>query len=323
MNTKSRSVYRQRGIALVTAIFVVALATIAAVALFESSSIAVRRAANLQESETEWWYAVGIESWVKSILKQDAKLNDIDGLGDIWAQQGIVLPVDNGVIRGSIVDLQGLFNLNNLGVQDPTQAKANLAQFQRLLDNLPGLDASQYRGIGDAIRDWIDVDSERSGTFGAEDNEYLGMDPPYRAANRPMSSVSELLAVKGVTPELFTALKPYVSALPITTAMLNLNTAPEAVLMSLSANIDRAALQRFLETRKAKPAKTYSDVSGTSPQSFLPADVKQNTVDFKTSYFELQAEVFIGSGRLALYSVYSRPAGGGNPVVIAHSTDSD
>jgi general secretion pathway protein K len=313
----------QRGIALITAIFVVALATIAAVALFESSSIAVRRAANQQESEAGWWYAVGIESWVKSILKQDAKLNDIDGLGDIWAQPVDFLPVDNGSIRGRVIDLQGLYNINNLSTQDPTQAKLQLAQFQRLLDLLPGVDPSQYRGIGGAIRDWEDADNERSDVNGAEDNEYLGMDPPHRAANRPMASVSELLQVKGVTPELYTALKPYIAALPASGTKINLNTAPPEVLMSLSQNIDSIALQRFIETRKAKPAKSYTDVSGTGPQAFLPADVKQDSVDFKSMYFELQAEVFIGSGRLALYSVYSRPAGGGNPVVIAHSTDSD
>lgn len=314
---------RQRGIALVTAIFVVALATIAAVALFESSSIAIRRAVNLQESEAAWWFASGIESWVKSILKEDAKLNDIDGLGDIWAQPVDFLPVDNGTIRGRVIDLQGLFNLNNLAVQDPTRAKLYDQQFQRLLDNLPGLDASQYRGIGDAIRDWADADGERTGTYGAEDNEYLGLDPPHRAANRLLVSVSELLQIKGVTPELYTALKPYVCALPVSGTKINVNTAPDVVLGSLSPNIDRSALQRFLETRKAKPAKSYADVSGTGPQAFLPADVKQDTVDVRSAYFELQAEVFIGSGRLALYSVYSRSGGGGNPVVIAHSTDSD
>ncbi len=314
---------RQRGIALVTAIFIVALATIAAVSLFESSNIALRRAANQQESEAAWWFATGIESWVKSILKQDAKLNDIDGLGDIWAQQGIILPVDNGTITGHIVDLQGLFNLNNLGVQDPTQAKLYQAQFQRLLDNLPGLDASQYRGVGSAIRDWIDADNERSDVNGAEDSDYLGDDPPRRAANRPMASVSELLQVHGITPELYTALKPYVAALPLIGSKLNLNTAPDVVILSVSPNIERSALKTFLDTRKAKPAKTYADVSGTGPQAFLPADVKADSVDFRTSYFELQAEVFIGSGRLALYSVYARPGGGANPVVIAHSTDSD
>ncbi len=313
----------QRGIALVTAIFIVALATIAAVALFESTNIALRRSINLQESEAEFWYAVGIESWVRSVLKQDARLNDIDGLGDIWAQDGIVLPVDNGTLRGRVIDLQGLFNLNNLAVQNPQQQKVYQQQFQRLVDSIPGLDGSQYRDIGSAIRDWIDADNERSDVGGAEDNEYLGLDPPHRAANRPMASVSELLQVQGMTPELFTALKPYVCVLPRIGSAINVNTAPAAVLMSLSPNIDRNALQRFLETRKAKPAKSTGEVAGTAAEAFLPADVKLDTVDVRSAFFELQAEVFIGSGRLALYSVYSRPTGGSNPIVIAHATDTD
>jgi len=344
----TRSKSTQHGIALVTAMFVVALSTIAAVAMFESSNIAVRRASNLVESESALWYARGVESWVKGVLKQDAKLNQIDSFGDIWAKNIDFLPIDNGSLRGRVEDLQGRFNLNNLATTDPVQLQSYLAQFQLLIDNLPNFPAEKYRGVGSAVRDWVDADSERVDLNGAEDNDYQGLDPPHRAANRPMMSASELLAVRGVTPELYAALRPYVTALPSIGTKINVNTAPEPVLRSLSSNIDANALQNFLRTREAKPFMTTDEAfngpqaTATTPGTastgaaattgggsggFLGADkdIKPQTlIDVKSSYFELQAEVFIGSSRVALYSVYIRPTGSDpNPVVIAHSTDVD
>jgi general secretion pathway protein K len=329
---------RQRGVALITAIFVVTLATIAAVAMLESSNIAVHRSANLVQSETEWWYASGVESWVKGVLMQDAKLssatggNNVVGLNGLWAKPVDFLPIDGGAMRGHIDDLQGRFNLNNLGM--PGSGTANntandaptvyTAQFERLLDNLPNFDASKYHGISFAIRDWVDLDEQRSGSDGAEDQDYQSQDPPYRAANQPMHSVSELLLVRGMTKELYTALLPYVAALPMGTA-LNINTAPEPVLLSLGSNIDRSAAERFIAARKLTPFNSAGAAS-SGPLAFVgqsqnPNDPKAPPTDVTSSYFGLQAEVFIGSGRLALYSVIFRPGGGGTPVVLAHSTN--
>jgi general secretion pathway protein K len=327
---------RQRGVALITAIFVVTLATIAAVAMIEASNVSVHRSANLMQSEAEWWYASGVESWVKGILMQDAKLNtangaNVVGLNGLWNKPVDFLPIDGGGMRGHIDDLQGRFNLNNLATgQQPnanstaaTAATPYTAQFERLLDNLPNFDASKYHGISAAIRDWVDSDDERSGTDGAEDQDYESLDPPYRAANQPMHSVSELLLVRGMTRELYAALLPYVAALPVGTA-LNVNTAPEPVLLSLGTNVNRSAVERFIAARKTIPLTNANDIS-SGELAFMgqqqPNDPKPPPLGVTSHYFGLQAEVSIGSGRLALYSVIFRPDGGGTPVVLAHSTN--
>ncbi|MBL6751458.1 MAG: type II secretion system minor pseudopilin GspK [Nevskia sp.] len=323
----------QRGIALVTAIFVVMLATIAAVAMVDAANFAVHRSVNLGQSEAQWWYAEGIEAWVKGILARNAgNQSRTDGLGDAWAQPVDFLPIDGGAVRGRIEDLQGRFNLNNLAAPLTTQPGGDTAaatgaamymqQFERLLDNLPGFDGSKYHGLSYAIRDWIDADSDRSGTGGAEDQDYLGLDPPYRAANQPMRSTSELLLVRGVTPELFAALQPYVAALPAVGTPINVNTAPEPVLLSLATQIDRNAVEKFIAARKANPVSDVAALHGTGEFAFLPATVPASALGVGTHYFLLQAQIFIGSGRLALYSVIYRPDAG-SPVVLAHSTNSD
>jgi general secretion pathway protein K len=230
-----------------------------------------------------------------------------------------------------------------------------IEQFDRLLDNLPNFDASKYHGMGYAIRDWIDADDQRSGTNGAEDQDYLSQDPPYRAANQPFRSVSELMLVKGMTKELYAALQPYVAALPTTppgsvvpanptnpanlggnVTPINVNTAPEPVLLSLAPNItNKAAVERFIAIRKTQPITNPGDLnvgsgsssgSSSSEIAFIPPSTgTTNTgtvlIAVLSNYFELQAEVFIGSGRLALYSVFYRA--NGTPVVLAHSTNTE
>ncbi len=350
-------VKKQGGIALITAIFVVALASIAAVAMFEAANVSLHRGANLVQSEAELWYASGVESWVKGILMQDGKLNpQTTGFNGLWAVPEVALPIDGGGIRGHIEDLQGLFNLNNLAVGQLNSSTSSgavatgpmlyIEQMDRLLDNLPNFDASKYHGLGYAIRDWVDADDQRSGTQGAEDQDYLSQDPPYRAANQPMRSVSELMLVRGMTKELYAALSPYVTALPLpvsastaatasaasnsgSVTAINVNTAPEPVLMSLAPNItNRAAVEKFIAARKGQPITSVSELSGSGEFAFIPSPtnntgtIGQVRTGVTSNYFELQAEIVIGSGRLALYSVIFRP-GGGVPVVLAHSTNTE
>jgi DNA uptake protein ComE-like DNA-binding protein len=55
--------------------------------------------------------------------------------------------------------------------------------------------------VADAILDWIDSDDQPR-TYGAEDTYYQGLTPARTSSNAPLRSLSELLQVRGVTPEL-------------------------------------------------------------------------------------------------------------------------
>ena len=323
----------QAGIALITAILVVALASIAAAAILSSANIAIHRAGNLQDSEKAWWYGDGVETWVKTILQRDIEKNKTDSFKDDWARPVDYLPVDEGAIRGHVEDLQGRFNLNNFGVTDPNRYQLYVAVFERMLQNMDGVDASQAKVVAAAIRDWIDADSQPTGLDGAEDTEYLSMVPAYRTANRPMESVSEVLAVKGMTAELYSKLThcadsktgpvSCITALPQYPTAININTAPEPVLRALSKN-PSTSLDGFIRTRADKPADDTATAYKAAPDGFLTAadQLPTNFITVKSNYFLLQAEIVIGSGRLALYSFYYRPDSGA-PVVLGRSTDTE
>lgn len=70
-----------------------------------------------------------------------------------------------------------------------------------------GLDTDAQEAITDAILDWRDPDVlERLN--GAEEEYYLGLASPYRPKDGPFDSVDELLAVRGITQELFFGADP-------------------------------------------------------------------------------------------------------------------
>lgn len=308
---------RQRGVALITAIMIVALAAIAAAAMLSSSNLAVHRTQNLQESEIAWWYVDGVESWVKTILLRDSEMNKSDSLRDIWAKPVDFLPVDEGGLRGGVTDLQGRFNLNNLAAFDPESYQQQLAVFTRLYQLATEGDEYQARGIADAIRDYVDSDSQPTGSDGAEDADYLGLTPARRVPNSLMVSVTELLAVKGMTPVLFGKLAPYLCALPKVGTTINVNTASPLLMRALTPS-PGPELDQFLEDRVTKPAENVSELFNS--RKVFGADAVQTSLLGTTSqFFELQAEAYIGSGRVALYSFYYRPSSG-TPLVYGRST---
>lgn len=62
---------------------------------------------------------------------------------------------------------------------------------------LPGM----TEDVADAILDWIDEDDEPR-AYGAEEEHYTSLTPSYEPRNGPLTSLDELLQVRGVTPEL-------------------------------------------------------------------------------------------------------------------------
>ena len=339
MTISSRA--KLQGIALITAMLVMALASIAAAAVLTSATAAIRRTATLIDGEKAWWYADGLESWVRAILDRDRLKNAaVDSFEEDWHRPVDYLPVEQGGLRGHIEDLQGRFNLNNLSIKGTSQYQE---QFQRLFQNIEGLDASLAVAIAEGVRDWVDADQIPSGAGGAEDTDYQGLPQPYRAANQAMRSPTELLAIKGVTREIYQRLAPYVATLPLsgqggptgsvgqpgqpaqtgqtaqTGTAVNVNTALFPVLMSLAANVDRGRIELWLKDRQKSPAQEAKKLIADGT---LPATTKPDMLSVNTSYFLMFGEAFIGSGRVALYSVMQRPQNG-PPIVISRSLDTE
>ena len=139
-----------------------------------------------------------------------------------------------------------------------------------------------------AILDWLDPDQDTSFPNGAEDDYYSKLNPPYRTADRRFADPSELLKVRGITPAIYAKLRPYVTVLDQPTA-INVNTAPPAVLMSLSPAIDAATAKMLVEIRTAQPF--MDPASFAANPLFAGRPLLLQGVATSSNTFELRADL--------------------------------
>jgi general secretion pathway protein K len=301
---------KSRGVALITAMLISALAAIVAYNLAWDNALDVRRTMVLLNHDQAVQVALGAESWVIGILHQDLEDSQTDHLTEIWASELPGLPIDGGEVFGHVEDLQGRFNINNLIDETGEVDLESLEQFRRLLMALE-LDP-RFAGIA---ADWLDANLDAAFPDGAEDAIYTGMTPPYRSANQTLTSISELAALEGMDKPTFDILAPHITALPGRTA-INANTATPAVLQSLAEDMSISAVEALLSEREEGG---FSDIS-TAFSSLVDPDVL-NSLDEATNYFQLRVIVRIDTVRVTMYSTLLRgPRGDVTPILRSFRT---
>jgi general secretion pathway protein K len=322
---------RQRGVALIIALILVALATILATKLTFDGFLERRRAIGVLAAEQALQFGMGAEALAADVLVQDLQNSpQFTLLTAPWAQPTQPMPItpqDNpegepiGTLQGELEDMQGRFNLNSLaraaGNTAPQGANAApqgnniavaedpepLAQFQRLLVSV-GLDA-KWAGMA---RDWIDADDIPGSPDGAEDQVYTSQVPPYRTGNWPMMSPTELMNLPGFGADLYRKIAPYVTALPTATAPINICTAPAMVLESLAPNIGEYTPQVLAAGRKSgcfPDMQSFQNVLGTQAATAL-----NGRYGTSSQYFRLTTHVTLGTTEFTLYSLLKRTEGG-------------
>jgi len=292
---------RQRGVALITAMLVVALAATAAVAMVSRQQYDIRRTGNLLQAEQAYLYVQGVDDWAAQILRRDRQDNAVDYLGEEWATILPPIPVDGGSVGGAIKDRQGCFNLNDLvvnGVADKTA----MERFRRLLAAL-SLDPE----LATVAADWLDKDIEPIFPGGVEDDKYLQLNRPYRTANAPFVSVTELRLLQGVDKEVYATLVPHVCALP-TQVPINVNTATAPVLMSLANGITEADAETLIEGRGDKGYTTVGDFQKSN--ALAGRNVPANLVGVQSEYFVVTSQVTFGRITVSFQSMMQRSATG-------------
>lgn len=291
---------RQRGVALITALLVVSLATVIAVAMATRQHIDVRLTGNLVHGEQAYAYALSAEAWARVILRRDETQSDHDSLNEDWATALPPIAVEGGQVSGRIEDLQGRFNINNLAMQDGKDSEADVVYFRRLLEILQ-LEPS----LTDALLDWIDADINVRFPNGAEDENYLLGSIPYRTANRLLVSTSELRLVAGFDQNAVRLLEPYVTALPQRT-LINVNTASPVVLLAMNKDLTPSNVEALIAGRGETG---YATVQAFMGQDALAGLELGEQVDVESAYFLVHTDVIVGEGQAHLESLVARDNG--------------
>ena len=298
---------KERGVALITAIVLVAIATMLAVHIGTRAALDLRRTAGLLALDQGWHVALGAEAWAAEVLNDDD--NDTDNLAEAWAQPLPPLPVDGGEVRGALEDMQGRFNLNNLVNGDREVNQTAVDQFARLLI-LVGAEP-RWAPI---MADWIDDGTVPLIPEGAEDGTYLSQNPPYRAANVLVTTTTEMMALPGMTREEFERIRPYVAALPIGTK-INLCTAKAQVITALvEVATDFDDPEALATNRRDGCYPTLEDFKSRLDDATRQAI--SGSISETSDWFRAVTAVRIGTSELTLYSLIERNGTAGIRTVL-------
>jgi len=300
---------QQQGIALITILVMVALATILAATIAKRQANTAENTAYLMRQNQSLLYAKSAEAFFSELLVDDANnVGAVDHLQENWAKPMPAFPVEDGFVSGTLQDESGKFNLNSLvndeGVPNP-QAKL---WFEKLLLRV-GLQAKLWfeklllrvglpEKLSEAVIDWQDADDEISGTMGAENSYYQGLPQGYLAANSKFHNVEELKLVRGFEDQKYLQIVDYVSALPASDSKVNVNTAPAMLLASLDPKLDINAVEQALKKRQAnlEHFSNINDLWATEPFKQVNPDVQSQVnalLGVQSNYFKAKIEVLL------------------------------
>ena len=304
-----------RGVALVSVLLIVSVATALAYEMASRHTLDVVRSRLLFDTSQARQYALGGEAWARQLLHADWRDETTrvkDTLLEEWALAGAAgqeegaraFEIEQGVLTVRIEDLRARFNLNALFGAD---AEANRERFKRLLRHLE-LDPL----MADAWQDWIDADQNVTG-HGAEDLDYLTRVPARRAANQPAADVSEFRIVAPLSRDDFVRLRKHVAALPQPELLVNVNTATDAVLASLGAKLSLADAQHL--------GMGGRDFGTVQEAVVAHAKLGENAaqLDVRSDFFLVRSRAEVGDVVVELTSRLHRDAGSGLIRVFARS----
>ena len=293
--TRNRN--NEKGIALLVTLLILVLVVAIANEVFRIGAQSAQTGAYGRDSIRCILLAEAGTGAARIALRQDARDNQYDTLDEIWSRAALPITLGDGEVRVTVEDEERKINLNRLVMPNGNAPDdRRVAVFQRLLDIL-GID----RSIADAVVDWLDND-DNPRVGGAESAYYLGLPKPYKAKNDLFDTIGELRLVRGVTPEIYEKLLPFVTV--SSSGMVNLNTAPKEVLMSLSAGTDLAdagaiddkTADEIIAYRQDHPFTDPRQLANVSPYlgTLYTKTLMKSLIDVRSSYFHVRSSGEVG-----------------------------
>jgi general secretion pathway protein K len=274
----------EEGAALLVTLLVVVIMTVTITEFLYTTWVDRSFAAGFRDS-TKALYALrsGVDA-ARRIITDDYSADTnaglyVDTLRENWAQASLPIPIEDTYMFVTITDESSKIDLNHLitGGGYPDQGRIDM--FRRLLHKL-----EMDPDIANYVGDWIDTNSEGP----AEDAYYSSLPRPYKCKNAKLDSVDELNRVRGITPEIFNKLKPFVTIR--SSGFININTAPRELLMALDDDISDSLADSVIRARNEMPFKSKNEIQNVSGfQSIFPRIA--NLIDVSTDTFSVSATI--------------------------------
>ena len=319
MRIRSPRPWRERGVAVITALLLTTLAISIVASLFWQQQVQVRSMENQRLHLQTKWILRGALDWATLVLFQDGiDHREYTSLDQVWATPLAETRLDQYVEReriegenfaanlsGSITDACSRYNLRNLGTSRGIPDETHVKIFGNLLRNLQ-LDPTLARRVANF------VSSGLPGGGAPPDN---GVQPvPVTGAPLKIMQVDDLLAVQGITPAIVERLRPFVTVLPEPATKVNVNTAPAEVLAAVVPDMSVSEANTLIVRRKQAAWRELS---------YFKTDVGQNraildtVVDVKSDWFLVDSHIRLDRAALDAQALIQRTnllAGGGPKV---------
>ena len=273
----------EKGIALIIVMITIFVLAMLAGGFALSMKVETKLARNASnQSELEWIGRSGVELACYILAQQRLIPNEpYDSLNQKWAGgPGSMLSSNSVLAQISLKDHKlghGAYSITITDLERKFNINADALSGSPILEQafiLMGVDAGEYPAVMAAIQDWVDKDDDQH-MGGAESDYYQGLTPPHLAKNGPIDDISELLLIKGVTPEIYygSSSRDYVPTTyqaprnafgsaappsyafglkdiftPISSGRININTAPANVL-ELIPGIDPLIVPDIIKLR--------------------------------------------------------------------------
>ena len=230
---------RDRGIALIIVMIIVAALTVIVTGFAYSMRVETKLARNTRfNPDMDWLGRSGVELARYLLSKRAPGEEQMDALHQKWAGgpgrigMGAMdelepweeldmtnVKLGNGTFSIKITDMERKLNINS--------APEPLLRY--ILEMHGGVDATDVDVFIDSLRDWMDPD-ENPGLNGAESDFYLSEYPPYYSKNGPLDHITELKLVQGFKdqPSIYNVFAKNFTA--ISGGLINVNTASAQVL---------------------------------------------------------------------------------------------
>lgn len=285
------------GSALLSALFLMTLIAIAATAMSTRLQMDIYRTRLVIQSDELSLASQAVGFWAMSnLLHPRKKQSAIDNEGKLLDFPLKLKKIYPGVvIQGSLYDLQARFNINNLQNKSFT-----LTFFNLLKQRNSKVEDKILRSIVKATENWVSPYQ-----MGRGHDElmayYTHQAPPYLPGYQPMQNISEFRMVAGVTPAIYQAVLPLLTALPTVTGV-NLNTVSKPVLSILGNGFSDEQMNAILEFRLEKGEFDQQDlITIINKYNFPPEQVT-----LESEYFLSVATVSTSDLLLKKYTVFHR-----------------
>lgn len=290
-----------RGSALISAIFITAIAAMIAMAMAMQQHLLIHESSLVINADQDYFMLQGMQYEAElAVQKYAVALANIKNPSDTFVSLETQLPTiktNKMVLSGTIDDEQGKFNLNNLA------NSANQSQFVALLQAvMPQISTQKAYVIAKAITTWI--------TNNSEDSYYLTLHPSYRAPQGQMANISELQLVAGITPDIYSALESYVTALPIQASLtgvsgtpINVNSASAPVLLITNPSLTLSKAENIVACRKQHGG--FIDTTTFITDCVKPEGIAtMNNITTASTYFLSQAQAQYADHVITLTSLW-------------------